>query len=692
MKKSISFFLVAVMIFSFIAVAVYSESEKTVASAPASIGENDIFVSVDGDDSAAGTIDAPLATFAAAKEKVKHISGEEQINVWFRGGRYEISEIIRFDDTDRRNVSYRAYDNETVEIFAGKYVTGWETTEINGITAWVADVSDDPDFYTLYNNERHLQVSRYPEEDYLFAADGPSSVGVGASQPWSAFGNPEDLIDFYSLESVLVHIIARGWTEDVMHIRSLDVSTGEIEFDYGTLFGLERNERYWFTNVREALNEPGEWYLDRTEKKVYYIPQEGETFESAEIYRGCLNYIVRADNLSDVSFVGLTFMGTDFDYENACGPFAPSQVNHAALFFKNCSNITVDSCVVRNVGATAIGLHMACSDCSVINSHICQTGVSGIAASDNNWDSECTFSNNLTIENNLVESFGRYNGYAIGICVNETYNTVIKNNTVHDGYYDGILANDEANGAGNYFADPDVGSSVKILNNYVYDIGQNTLSDLGGIYSYGYHTSVEIKNNVVHDCTCYSGPGGYQGCCLYIDTPSSHVDIEQNLFFNASSRVVSMAFITKNTIFRNNICAFSETIFGCGSDNSALFWKEEDLLVDHNVLCSDNADSDLIYDGGFEVNNPVAITESDNLFFDYTKTYKDQSFHKNEYYDENPLFKDPFKGDFSLLENSPLFDIDGFVVWDIYDVGCHNSFRDTDVLAQINDPLYRFSY
>ena len=59
------------------------------------------------------------------------------------------------------------------------------------------------------------------------------------------------------------------------------------------------------------------------------------------------------------------------------------------------------------------------------------------------------------------------------------------------------------------------------------------------------------------------------------------------------------------------------------------------------------------------------------------------------YYDENPRFKDALHGDFTILENSPLYDIEEFTVWDIYDVGCHNEFRNTDVLAQINDPLFR---
>ena len=42
-------------------------------------GDNDIYVAVDGDDSNPGTKDSPLASFVAAKEKAKAVSGKEKI-------------------------------------------------------------------------------------------------------------------------------------------------------------------------------------------------------------------------------------------------------------------------------------------------------------------------------------------------------------------------------------------------------------------------------------------------------------------------------------------------------------------------------------------------------------------------------------------------------------------------------------
>ena len=67
MKKIISLLLTAAMVFTLSAVSMFSEGEDV--STP--IGENDIFVALDGNDANNGTIDAPLATVNAAKEKAK---------------------------------------------------------------------------------------------------------------------------------------------------------------------------------------------------------------------------------------------------------------------------------------------------------------------------------------------------------------------------------------------------------------------------------------------------------------------------------------------------------------------------------------------------------------------------------------------------------------------------------------------
>ena len=51
--------------------------------------------------------------------------------------------------------------------------------------------------------------------------------------------------------------------------------------------------RYYVENVREALDAPGEWYLDRKTGVLLYWPREGEDMAKAEVVAPVLGELVR---------------------------------------------------------------------------------------------------------------------------------------------------------------------------------------------------------------------------------------------------------------------------------------------------------------------------------------------------------------------------------------------------------------
>ena len=50
----------------------------------------------------------------------------------------------------------------------------------------------------------------------------------------------------------------------------------------------ERQQRYYVENVFEELDEPGEWYLNRTTGTLYYYPLPGETMADVEVVAPCV--------------------------------------------------------------------------------------------------------------------------------------------------------------------------------------------------------------------------------------------------------------------------------------------------------------------------------------------------------------------------------------------------------------------
>ena len=51
-------------------------------------------------------------------------------------------------------------------------------------------------------------------------------------------------------------------------------------------------------NVREALSEPGEWYLDRPSGRLTYVPKPGEDPQQTVVVAPRLRYLVLSPAMS----------------------------------------------------------------------------------------------------------------------------------------------------------------------------------------------------------------------------------------------------------------------------------------------------------------------------------------------------------------------------------------------------------
>lgn len=76
-----------------------------------------VYVATDGDDSNAGTLEAPFATITAARDALAgRTSAEEVGTVWIRGGEYTLNEAITLSGEENSWVTYGAYRGEDVQI------------------------------------------------------------------------------------------------------------------------------------------------------------------------------------------------------------------------------------------------------------------------------------------------------------------------------------------------------------------------------------------------------------------------------------------------------------------------------------------------------------------------------------------------------------------------------------------------
>src|SRR5690349_17207015 len=97
--------------------------------------------------------------------------------------------------------------------------------------------------------------------------------------------------------------------------RGVDAQSRTVSFDRPSLFALLSGDRpgpYWVENVVEALDTPGQWYLDRPQGILYYLPRPREEMRSAEIIAPRLTRLIRVVGRAgapahDLCFEGLTF-------------------------------------------------------------------------------------------------------------------------------------------------------------------------------------------------------------------------------------------------------------------------------------------------------------------------------------------------------------------------------------------------
>jgi len=142
-----------------------------------------------------------------------------------------------------------------------------------------------------------------------------------------------------------------------------------------------------------------------------------------------------------------------------------------------------------------------------------------------------------TVENNVVEGYGRAFPNAWGIAQGDGHDNTYTHNDVYDGYHTAIGACQCTS------IEPPSGGAFNntISFNHVYNLFQGIMNDAGSLYIAGGNAVFtapgnKILNNKVHDVSDASAldADGYGGHGIYLDTQTGLVDVENNLVYRVS--------------------------------------------------------------------------------------------------------------------------------------------------------------
>lgn len=681
MKKALSLVIAIILAVSLFGmnVSAVGESETDIV----------LYASPDGSDTASGTFESPLS-LSGAKEALKGLKNENSTaTVYLLGGTYFLNEPLNFTADDMGNVTYKAYKNQEVSFSGATPVSGFTETEVNGVKVFKAQLDtskDDWYFKSLFSDTNELQVTRYPEEGYFTvkATADEDDIWNAENAPWeftrgqrSFYADTKEIsVDFHNPEDVNVRIL-HYWHDELMHITAYDSESGKISLSRPSSMLIKDIDRYYFENVFEALNTSGEWYLDSVSGELYYVPFEGEKADELTLYGSNTDRLADINGVDGISFEGVRFERTDWEYPQADGVYLNSWYTEndidfpqAAMFVDGvitvnyAENIHLINCEFTDLGGTAVKFKNGVKNSSVENCYFENIAATAIfVGGENCLPEQPDYTENITIKNNEIYKYGRKFYCAIGIQITFCDTAEIVNNEIHDGYYTGISCGWIWGYA--YHAT----KNINISRNLIYNIGQGWLSDMGGIYMLGKQPGTVLSENVIHNVAADPGEGGYGGWGIYLDEGSSFMTVEKNLVYSCGSQGLNIHYGEGN-IIRNNISALSAE----GQVNPGPKDEEHATAFYYNniFLTSDKAPVyvNMKNNAHFSDNGNLmwSVTEGEELYFDtgdsvYTlKLAQALGFIKNPVV-ADPCFADALNFDFTLDESSPAFPTN-FEAWD----------------------------
>jgi hypothetical protein len=584
-----------------------------------------IYVAPNGNDDNAGTLERPLATIAAAVARVR---GTHEPRVELADGVYQLKEPVRLGPEDS-GLTIEAAGGARPIFDGGTRVTEWSRGRINGRDAFVADVSGilselGRPFRSLFVAGERRARSRYPLSGYLAlepdTADPQSGPFRGTKAP--ALADASALPEGWTLEGAELRVLHK-WVDERMPIESFDPATGRFSCAYrsiqritGATSGWQR-ERAFLENVREAVTEPGQWYLDENEKELYVIPADGESLEGFEAVvptalqllriEGSLsegadrnpNSSTRAEN---ISVNGVTFRHADWvspvgDWGRRFDPYLPKdswrrrdsfehfiknngfdpeelyaavpQAAHnlpGAIHLFAAAGCTFSRCVFEHLGFYGIELGDGCVRNMIDRCEFRDLGGGAVNADGGNREEEPhRHLRENVISRNEIRGVGRVFLAACGILVVFGSRNRIIANHIRDLRYTGVSC------GWSWSREHQMARENLIAYNHIHQIrGQDLLSDLGGIYILGIQPGTVLRGNTIHDIhfDAYGGSG------IYTDAATAAVVVEDNLIYDIQGSGVTVNHLNCENVYRRNVIAHVGDVPFAVMRNPKRFWNE----------------------------------------------------------------------------------------------------------------------
>ena len=575
--------------------------------------------------------------------------------------------IYRFDapivlEPSDSNIAFVAKQGANPIFEGGERISGWK---VDASGAWSTQIDPAWKFEALWVNGKRATRARTPNKGFFQATSQPTAPVeniplAGDPQKTLIAIAPENAasLGFLSREeqTEVQALIYHSWDVSRLRVAGVQASDGKIQFTGSgrEFFSSEAAPRLRLENYLGAMDEPGEWFLEKS-GVLHYLPHPGETPETATVTAPkATQWIVLMGEVEKEIFVeNVRFSGLKFQFQQWITPKAGIHAGQIeaglplpAIEGAGVRNLNFENCKFQHTATHAIWLRSGCSDARVSHCLFQDLGAGGIyvgdpAASKN--DKKHT--HHVKVENCIFREGGRLFPAGAGVSLFHASDCTISHCDIGDFYYSAVSV------GWTWGYKPTAAGRNTVEFCHLHHLGWAELSDLGAVYTLGQQLETVIRNNHIHDIGCAS----YGGWGMYNDEGSTGVLWENNLVHDTQTAGYHQHY-GRGNIVRNNILAF-------GKEEHLRRSKPEDMLafafVRHIVLMGEGkllTQLDKNWHDG-------RVFMADNVYWhpkgapnDFAgKTWAEWQAAGNDVCSvlADPLFRDPRNGDWTLSSNSP---------------------------------------
>ena len=467
------------------------------------LGAVTVSVSPFGDDANDGSEAKPLASVEAARNAVRRIRSENGgsipaggVQVVFEDGVYRLDGTLELGEGDSgaegAPVVWRARNRGKASI-SGFVELDWRPLSDEAVRERLPDVAkghvleadwpedaDMPGFrqsgcglqanechkpFILYQNDERLTVARWPDEGYTYTGEPQGTrYRLDVGRKWYLEGRfvyDSPRLGNWAKEKDLW---ANGlwfteWADATTLVTNINLQAKEMQLVARPIhFGMKEDAPFFVMNALCELDRPGEWTVDRENRKLYVWPKEG----AAKPVLGAWLHLIGMEKTRHIGFDGFRFSGSRGD----------------AVRGRSCEDIRFAACRFSQTGGWGVRLLLA-THCVVRGCDMEDLGEGGIELS------------------NVAP--GRWYVDGKGASGNERLvpdGNAADNNRI--GWFGKVLSN--------YRPAVHVrGVGTRITHNLIYHTPHAGITHGGNDHYIGF--------NILHDCCSYNDDAGSIYCC-----------------------------------------------------------------------------------------------------------------------------------------------------------------------------------